>query len=135
MTQQPPRKRIHLDDNAIDNDIEATESQPQSQREPSASTDSGDSSQQQQQPTNRSTPRPSSLRSSTQPTQSTDNRHVSFAPGTNQEPDEPTERKPRLVITKMVLNNFKSYAGRQVIGPFQKVRSYSFFLGKEMLIY
>ncbi|CAO3598210.1 unnamed protein product [Absidia cylindrospora] len=29
-------------------------------------------------------------------------------------------KKPRLVITKMILNNFKSYAGRQVIGPFHK---------------
>ncbi|KAJ1735490.1 Structural maintenance of chromosomes protein 4 [Coemansia biformis] len=28
--------------------------------------------------------------------------------------------RPRLVITQMVLENFKSYAGRQVIGPFHK---------------
>ncbi|KAJ2158033.1 Structural maintenance of chromosomes protein 4 [Coemansia sp. RSA 552] len=28
--------------------------------------------------------------------------------------------KPRLIITNMVLENFKSYAGRQVIGPFHK---------------
>lgn len=34
---------------------------------------------------------------------------------------EPTlELKPRLVIEKMVLVNFKSYAGRQEIGPFHK---------------
>ncbi|KAF9958569.1 hypothetical protein BGZ70_009140 [Mortierella alpina] len=40
-------------------------------------------------------------------------------------PSEPTkeitvEMKPRLVIEKMVLKNFKSYAGRQEIGPFHK---------------
>ncbi|KAG0214660.1 hypothetical protein BGX28_001698 [Mortierella sp. GBA30] len=40
-------------------------------------------------------------------------------------PSEPTkeitvEIKPRLVIEKMVLINFKSYAGRQEIGPFHK---------------
>jgi structural maintenance of chromosome 4 len=33
--------------------------------------------------------------------------------------------KPRLVIHKMALVNFKSYKGRQVIGPFHKARSYS----------
>ncbi|CEP10094.1 hypothetical protein [Parasitella parasitica] len=39
-----------------------------------------------------------------------------------------TERKqPRLVMKKMVLNNFKSYAGRQVIGPFHK--SFSAIVG------
>ncbi|KAJ2170661.1 Structural maintenance of chromosomes protein 4, partial [Coemansia sp. RSA 551] len=35
--------------------------------------------------------------------------------------------KPRLVITQMVLENFKSYAGRQVIGPFHK--SFSAIVG------
>ncbi|ORX60365.1 RecF/RecN/SMC protein [Hesseltinella vesiculosa] len=34
-------------------------------------------------------------------------------------PSKPV-KKPRLVITKMVLRDFKSYAGRQVIGPFHK---------------
>src|SRR5947199_9355008 len=29
---------------------------------------------------------------------------------------------PRMVINKMVLNNFKSYFGKQEIGPFHKVR-------------
>ena len=33
----------------------------------------------------------------------------------------PEERKPRMVINKMILNNFKSYFGRQEIGPFHKV--------------
>ena len=28
---------------------------------------------------------------------------------------------PRMVINKMVLNNFKSYFGKQEIGPFHKV--------------
>ncbi|KAF8917317.1 Structural maintenance of chromosomes protein 4, partial [Haplosporangium bisporale] len=32
----------------------------------------------------------------------------------------PSEPVPRLVIEKMVLVNFKSYAGRQEIGPFHK---------------
>jgi hypothetical protein len=31
------------------------------------------------------------------------------------------ERKPRMVINKMTLNNFKSYYGKQEIGPFHKV--------------
>jgi structural maintenance of chromosome 4 len=30
--------------------------------------------------------------------------------------------KPRLVIREMVLENFKSYAGAQRVGPFHKVR-------------
>ena len=30
-------------------------------------------------------------------------------------------QRPRLVIHKMVLNNFKSYAGKIEIGPFHKV--------------
>ena len=30
----------------------------------------------------------------------------------------------RIVITHLVLNNFKSYAGRQVIGPFHTVHRY-----------
>lgn len=31
------------------------------------------------------------------------------------------ESKPRLVINQIVMENFKSYAGRQVIGLFHKV--------------
>ena len=31
--------------------------------------------------------------------------------------------KPRLAIKKMVLENFKSYAGAQHVGPFHKVRA------------
>ncbi|KAF9182481.1 hypothetical protein BGZ51_004708 [Haplosporangium sp. Z 767] len=43
----------------------------------------------------------------------------SLAP--SEAPKEPTlEMIPRLVIEKMVLINFKSYAGRQEIGPFHK---------------
>lgn len=30
--------------------------------------------------------------------------------------------RPRLAIKKMVLENFKSYAGAQHVGPFHKVR-------------
>jgi hypothetical protein len=29
--------------------------------------------------------------------------------------------RPRLVINQIVTENFKSYAGRQIIGPFHKV--------------
>ena len=36
-------------------------------------------------------------------------------------PEEPEGPKARLVIHKLVLVNFKSYAGRQEIGPFHKV--------------
>ena len=36
-------------------------------------------------------------------------------------PEEPAGPKSRLVIHKLVLINFKSYAGRQEIGPFHKV--------------
>ena len=31
---------------------------------------------------------------------------------------EPAEAKPRMTITYLILNNFKSYAGRQEVGPF-----------------
>ncbi|KAG5721961.1 Structural maintenance of chromosomes protein 4 [Termitomyces sp. T112] len=42
-------------------------------------------------------------------------------------PEEPAGPKPRLVIYKMALVNFKSYAGRQEIGPFHK--SFSSIVG------
>ncbi|KKY23225.1 putative nuclear condensin complex subunit smc4 [Phaeomoniella chlamydospora] len=32
--------------------------------------------------------------------------------------EEPTGPKPRMVISRLVMTNFKSYAGRQVVGPF-----------------
>jgi structural maintenance of chromosome 4 len=37
------------------------------------------------------------------------------------QPEEATGPKSRLVIHKLMLINFKSYAGRQEIGPFHKV--------------
>lgn len=37
------------------------------------------------------------------------------------EEDAPRRNKPRLAIKKMVLENFKSYAGAQHVGPFHKV--------------
>lgn len=75
---------------------------------------------------------------------SASDRKVSFAAASSKEPTpfkEPTppsatpaptsqpaldgtnikKKAPRLVMKKMVLTNFKSYAGRQVIGPFHKV--------------
>ncbi|KAI0275213.1 RecF/RecN/SMC N terminal domain-containing protein [Gloeopeniophorella convolvens] len=42
-------------------------------------------------------------------------------------PEEPQGPRPRLVIHKLVLVNFKSYAGRQEIGPFHK--SFSAIVG------
>ncbi|TFK21552.1 hypothetical protein FA15DRAFT_645475 [Coprinopsis marcescibilis] len=42
-------------------------------------------------------------------------------------PEEPQGPKPRLVISKIALVNFKSYAGRQEIGPFHK--SFSAIVG------
>jgi structural maintenance of chromosome 4 len=45
-------------------------------------------------------------------------------PGPMPTPDRP---KPRLTIHKLVLVNFKSYAGRQEIGPFHK--SFSAIVG------
>lgn len=45
-------------------------------------------------------------------------------------PEEPQGPKSRLVIHKMVLVNFKSYAGRQVIGPFHKVGSGIYYSSK-----
>lgn len=33
-------------------------------------------------------------------------------------PEEPVEPKPRMIIQNLILTNFKSYAGRQVVGPF-----------------
>jgi len=38
------------------------------------------------------------------------------------EREAPSRAKPRLAIKKMVLENFKSYAGAQHVGPFHKVR-------------
>lgn len=37
------------------------------------------------------------------------------------QPEEPKGPKSRLVIHKLMLVNFKSYAGHQEIGPFHKV--------------
>ena len=34
-----------------------------------------------------------------------------------------THNEPRLMITKIVCENFKSYAGSQELGPFHKVNS------------
>jgi structural maintenance of chromosome 4 len=45
-------------------------------------------------------------------------------PAQVEKPFEPTKR---MIITQMVLENFKSYAGVQVIGPFHKVLSVLYF--------
>lgn len=42
---------------------------------------------------------------------------------------QPEQRKsgtPRLYIKELVMRNFKSYAGEQRVGPFHKVRGFSF---------
>lgn len=44
--------------------------------------------------------------------------------------EEPQGPKSRLVIHKMALVNFKSYAGRQEIGPFHKVSTSCLILGR-----
>lgn len=33
-------------------------------------------------------------------------------------PEEPAEAKPRMIIENLILTNFKSYAGKQIVGPF-----------------
>ena len=46
-------------------------------------------------------------------------------------PDPPSaigvgkDGEPRLIITKIVNTDFKSYAGTKIIGPFHKVNSFS----------
>ncbi|KAI8147561.1 hypothetical protein BJV82DRAFT_351766 [Fennellomyces sp. T-0311] len=122
MAEEPPRKKRLVEDD----DSEAVESLTQmeslTQEEPiTAETSVPDSTAQPP------TKKPRSASST--PNSSSADRRVSFAPNVQSQGSQPVsstpapeERKPRLVITKMVLNNFKSYAGRQVIGPFQKVR-------------
>ena len=41
--------------------------------------------------------------------------------GENSTQQAANEPSPRLIIQQIVMENFKSYAGRQVIGPFHKV--------------
>ena len=44
------------------------------------------------------------------------------SPRTPRTPRTPVQQaKPRMIINKMILNNFKSYFGKQEIGPFHKV--------------
>lgn len=43
-------------------------------------------------------------------------------------------RPKRLIITEMVLENFKSYAGKQRVGPFHKVHGVT-FVGKEATLH
>lgn len=49
--------------------------------------------------------------------------------------EEPQGPKSRLVIHKMALVNFKSYAGRQEIGPFHKVSTSFLILGRIWNLY
>ena len=46
---------------------------------------------------------------------------------------EATRGRPRLAIEKMVLENFKSYAGAQHVGPFHKVRRDAFDARRESM--
>ncbi|CEG80133.1 Putative Structural maintenance of chromosomes protein [Rhizopus microsporus] len=63
---------------------------------------------------------------STTPSIKNDVKRVAFME-TNKEQPVPSKKEPRLAMKKMVLNDFKSYAGRQVIGPFHK--SFSAIVG------
>lgn len=60
--------------------------------------------------------------SSTNPTDKVADNNILDTQALSQHQIKHEEKKPRLVIKKMVLINFKSYAGRQVIGPFHKVK-------------
>lgn len=42
--------------------------------------------------------------------------------------------KPRLFIKEMVLDNFKSYAGKQFIGPFHKVNDLTYLLLVDFIV-
>lgn len=67
-------------------------------------------------------PTPTPLSSNTPPLPSPSTTTTKTASGKKEQP------KPRLVIKSMVLENFKSYAGAQHVGPFHKVRiSFLFF--------
>ncbi len=48
-------------------------------------------------------------------------RDVGEAPATGVGDSTAAANRPRLFIQQMVLENFKSYAGKQFIGPFHKV--------------
>jgi structural maintenance of chromosome 4 len=50
-------------------------------------------------------------------------RKLGIAQLTAMENTVPEGPRNRIVITHLVLNNFKSYAGRQIIGPFHTVHS------------
>lgn len=67
-------------------------------------------------------PQQSSQKQTTTPVPSQQQKQQKQQQKQQQQQKKKEVRKPRLVITKMVLNDFKSYAGRQVIGPFHKVR-------------
>lgn len=43
------------------------------------------------------------------------------APNTDMIAADDSHAVPRLIITRLVVENFKSYAGRHEIGPFHKV--------------
>lgn len=60
---------------------------------------------------------------------------MNTAMGTVMKPATPVPEAPkqRLVIANLVLNNFKSYAGRQEVGPFHSVRMLFFAFKKFVL--
>ncbi len=67
-----------------------------------------------------STPEPASAPSSSQEVLQTPSSSLLKQIATPAKPAAPSGPLKRLVIHKMVLNDFKSYAGRQEIGPFHK---------------
>lgn len=56
------------------------------------------------------------------PTACHSDRHTTLMADVPQSPAPPAPGAPRLIITEMVLENFKSYAGAQHVGPFHKAR-------------
>ena len=57
--------------------------------------------------------------------------HILQAPPHTQHPtqqvQQPPKMKPRTVITHLIMTNFKSYAGRRVVGPFHPVSHHLLF--------
>ncbi|ORY93638.1 RecF/RecN/SMC N terminal domain-domain-containing protein [Syncephalastrum racemosum] len=139
------KKRLREDNSqttdAIQTDLDAISDEATTMTPITTAADTATTPQPSAQKDDQHTSQPSQAPHSPQPS-SVPPRKVAFTPDTQSTPpqpqsqsqsqrgqpqDSPEPSKPRLVITKMVLNNFKSYAGRQVIGPFHK--SFSAIVG------
>jgi structural maintenance of chromosome 4 len=121
MDKPPPKKKRLIERNSdsdnedLELDFPSTLSSDKGERKvsfaPSSETPTAETSQ---------TPAANASQNSTTNTSQTP---TASATQSSEETDANNNKKkqPRLVMKKMVLNNFKSYAGRQVIGPFHKV--------------